>query len=103
MDLHAFFEVPESQNNITVLGHSSIFNNLTEGKSPQLDYYINGRQYNMGYYLAYDIYPKWASLVQAIANSVDYIKRHTRKMLRELSIFYKHGGRSLRNRQEGGV
>ncbi|KAM1221098.1 hypothetical protein ACFX2J_008806 [Malus domestica] len=37
-------------------------------KTPQLDYYINSRQYNMGYYLADDIYPKWATLVQAIPN-----------------------------------
>ncbi|XP_070672198.1 uncharacterized protein [Malus domestica] len=62
------FSVPRSQNDIIVLGRSPLFNNLTEGKSPQLDYYINERQYNMGYYLAYDIYPKWATLVQAIAN-----------------------------------
>ena len=65
---HAFFGVPGSQNDITVLGRSPLFNNLTEGKSPQLDYYINSRQYNMRYYLADDIYPKWATLVQAIPN-----------------------------------
>ncbi|KAM2111173.1 hypothetical protein ACFX1R_013826 [Malus domestica] len=41
---------------------------MSEGKSPQLDYYINDRQYNMGYYLADDIYPKWVTLVQAIPN-----------------------------------
>ncbi|XP_070666797.1 uncharacterized protein, partial [Malus domestica] len=41
---------------------------LAEGKAPQLDYYINGREYNMGYYLADGIYPKWATLVQAIPN-----------------------------------
>ncbi|XP_050125762.1 uncharacterized protein LOC126603038 [Malus sylvestris] len=65
---HAFFGVPSSQNDITVLGRSPLFNNLTEGKAPQLDYYINGREYNMGYYLADGIYPKWATLVQAIPN-----------------------------------
>ncbi|XP_068304282.1 uncharacterized protein, partial [Pyrus communis] len=41
---------------------------LAEGKAPQLHYYINNRQYNMGYYLADGIYPKWATLVQAIPN-----------------------------------
>ena len=62
-----------------------------EGKSPQLNYYINRRQYNMGYYLAGD--PKWATLVQAIANHVDapkggllYTKMHTEKMLRAFGI-----------------
>ena len=65
---HAFFGVPGSQNDITVLGRSPLFNRLTEGKAPQLDYDINCRQYNMGYYLADGIYPKWATLVQAIPN-----------------------------------
>ncbi|XP_068336533.1 protein ALP1-like [Pyrus communis] len=65
---HVFFGVPGSQNDITVLGRSPIFNRLTEGKTPQLDYYINNRQYNMGYYLADNIYTKWATLVQAIPN-----------------------------------
>ncbi|XP_070666798.1 uncharacterized protein [Malus domestica] len=107
---HAFFGVPGSQNNITIFGRSPLFNNLTKGKAPQLDYYINGREYSMGYYLADGIYPKWATLVQAIPNPrndaeklLPYTKRHTRKMLRELSVFYKHGGRSSANRQEGGV
>ncbi|KAM2565696.1 hypothetical protein COP2_009168 [Malus domestica] len=51
-----------------LLGRSPLFNNLTKGKTHQLDYYINNRQYNMRYYLADDIYQKWATLVQAIPN-----------------------------------
>ncbi|KAB2599977.1 hypothetical protein D8674_010248 [Pyrus ussuriensis x Pyrus communis] len=46
--VHAFFGAPGSENDIIVLGHSPLFNNLMEGKAPQLDYYINNRQYNMG-------------------------------------------------------
>ncbi|XP_050115615.1 uncharacterized protein LOC126593561 [Malus sylvestris] len=64
-----------SQNDITVLGHSPLFNDLMEGKSPQLDYFIKGRQYNMRYYLTDDIYPKWATLFQAIGNRVDDAQR----------------------------
>ncbi|XP_068328123.1 uncharacterized protein [Pyrus communis] len=41
---------------------------MAESKSPQLDYYINNCQYNMGYYLSNVIYSKWATLVQAIRN-----------------------------------
>ncbi|XP_068302726.1 uncharacterized protein [Pyrus communis] len=63
------------QNDITVLGHLPLFNNLMEGKSPQLDYYVNGRQYNMRYYLADGIYPRWATLVQAIANPTNDTER----------------------------
>ncbi|XP_062014430.1 uncharacterized protein LOC133730950 [Rosa rugosa] len=63
---HAFFGIPGTQNDITVLGRSPLFDALTEGQSPQLDYHINNHRYNMGYYLANGIYPKWATLVQAI-------------------------------------
>ncbi|XP_068340226.1 uncharacterized protein [Pyrus communis] len=72
---HAFFGVLGSQNDITVLRRSPIFNNLREGKSPQLDYYIKEHQYNMGYYLADGIYPKWVTLVQAIGNPVNDAQR----------------------------
>ncbi|KAB2606267.1 hypothetical protein D8674_005984 [Pyrus ussuriensis x Pyrus communis] len=48
---------------------------IAEGKSPQLDYYVNMRQYNMGYYLADGIYPKWVTLIQAIANPADDAER----------------------------
>ncbi|XP_070665184.1 uncharacterized protein [Malus domestica] len=72
---HAFFGVPGSQNEITILECSPIFNRLTEGKPPQLDYYINDRKYNMGYYLANGIYPKWATLVQAIPNPMNDVEK----------------------------
>ncbi|XP_068314983.1 uncharacterized protein [Pyrus communis] len=48
---------------------------LTEGKAPQLDYYINDHYYNVGYYLANGIYPKWATLVQAIPNPANDVKK----------------------------
>ncbi|XP_068307433.1 uncharacterized protein [Pyrus communis] len=40
---HAFYGVLGSQNDITILGCSALFNTLTEVQAPQLDYYINGR------------------------------------------------------------
>ncbi|XP_048430132.1 uncharacterized protein LOC125472538 [Pyrus x bretschneideri] len=61
-------------NLITALGHSPLFDNLTEGELPQLDYYINDHQYNMGYYLADDIYPKWVTLGSISLN--EYMRRY---------------------------
>ncbi|KAL5572986.1 hypothetical protein UlMin_022583 [Ulmus minor] len=36
------------------------------GISPPAHYIIQGKEYNMGYYLADGIYPKWSTLVQTI-------------------------------------
>ena len=64
----------------------------------------------MGYYLANGIYPKWATLVQAIPNPRNDAEKlftlhqeaYRKDVERTFSIL-KHGGRLLANRQEGGV
>ncbi|XP_024200177.1 uncharacterized protein LOC112203442 [Rosa chinensis] len=63
---HAFFGIPGAQNDLTVLGRSPLFDAVTAGQSPHLNYYMNGTPYEFGYYLADGIYPKWATLVQSI-------------------------------------
>lgn len=63
---HAFFGIPGAQNDITVLGRSPLFDDLTNGYAPQVRYKVNGREHYMTYYLADGIYPKWATLVQSI-------------------------------------
>ncbi|XP_068323228.1 uncharacterized protein [Pyrus communis] len=65
---HGFPGMIRSQNDITVFGHSPLYNRLTGGKAPQLDYYINCHQYNMRYYLVDGIYPKWTTFAQIISN-----------------------------------
>ncbi|KAG7640788.1 Harbinger transposase-derived protein [Arabidopsis suecica] len=57
---------PGSNNGINVLEASHLFANLAEGTAPPASYVINGKPYNMGYYLADGIYPKWSTLVQTI-------------------------------------
>ncbi|KAL5579011.1 hypothetical protein UlMin_011453 [Ulmus minor] len=63
---HAFFSLPGSNNNINVLETSHLFSNFIQGISPPSHYIIQGKEYNMGYYLADDIYPKWSTLIQTI-------------------------------------
>ncbi|XP_020245164.1 protein ALP1-like [Asparagus officinalis] len=63
---HAYFGLPGSNNDINVLEASHLFAKLAEGIAPPAHYVIQGKHYNMGYYLADGIYPKWSTLVQTI-------------------------------------
>ena len=65
---HAFFGMPGSNNDIKVLDASNMFANLQEGCGLSTNYTIMGNHYNMGYYLADDKYPKWATIVQSISH-----------------------------------
>jgi hypothetical protein len=60
------FGVAGANNDITVVNQSPLFTERLQGCDPQVQYYINGRQYNMGYYLTDGIYPQWAVFVKSI-------------------------------------
>ena len=65
---HAYFGMPGSNNDINVLKPSNLFSKLAQGTAPPVNYIIQGNEYNMGYYLADDIYPKWSTIVQTISD-----------------------------------
>ncbi|XP_074314697.1 uncharacterized protein LOC141649929 [Silene latifolia] len=55
---HAFFGTPGACNDINVLNRSPVFDDIYQGKAPEVTYNVNGHTYNMGYYLTDGIYPK---------------------------------------------
>nr|XP_017217028.1 PREDICTED: putative nuclease HARBI1 [Daucus carota subsp. sativus] len=63
---HAFFGVAGSNNDINVLDRSPIFDEVLEGRAPEVNYNVNGNDYNMGYYLTDGIYPECATFVKTI-------------------------------------
>jgi len=63
---HAFFGVAGSNNDINVLNRSPLFTEVVQGRAPEIQFTVNGNEYNMGYYLANGIYPEWATFVKTI-------------------------------------
>ncbi|XP_020262216.1 uncharacterized protein LOC109838163 [Asparagus officinalis] len=55
---HAFLGLPDSLNNINVLDRSPVFDDIESGEAPRVNFTVNGREYNLAYYLADGIYPK---------------------------------------------
>ncbi|XP_062005768.1 uncharacterized protein LOC133722937 [Rosa rugosa] len=53
-------------NNLNVLAKSPLFDELTVGRAPQIQFQVNNRIHNLGYYLADGIYPRWATFVKTI-------------------------------------
>jgi hypothetical protein len=72
----AFFGFLGSLNDINVLNRSPLFQNLTSGTAPQVEYMVNDNKYTMGYYLADGIYPTWATFVKAYQSSQGNKKVH---------------------------
>ncbi|XP_020258921.1 uncharacterized protein LOC109835352 [Asparagus officinalis] len=76
---HAFFGLPGSLNDINMLERSYVFSGLDEGSAPHISYKVNGRPYDMGYYLADGMYPSWATLVKTIPAPQGNKHRHFAK------------------------
>ncbi|XP_004971782.1 uncharacterized protein LOC101758964 [Setaria italica] len=73
---HAYFGMPGSNNDINVFHRSPVFSACLKGHSTPVSFAVNGRTYNMGYYLADGIYPKWAAFVKTIRYPMEQKTRH---------------------------
>ncbi|XP_033136681.1 putative nuclease HARBI1 [Brassica rapa] len=63
---HAFFGAPGTMNDLNILDRSPVFDEIINGNAPEVNFYVNGTEYHLGYYLADGIYPKWATFIQSI-------------------------------------
>ncbi|XP_010682313.3 uncharacterized protein LOC104897188 [Beta vulgaris subsp. vulgaris] len=63
---HAFFGTPGSCNDINVLQRSPVFDDVLQGRAPEVNFSVNGTTYNMGYYLTDGIYPRWSTFIPSI-------------------------------------
>nr|XP_016483769.1 PREDICTED: uncharacterized protein LOC107804399 [Nicotiana tabacum] len=73
---HAYFGMPGTNNDINVLESSHLFSNLANGIAPPARYVIQGKEYDIGYYLADGIYPKWSIIVETIREPRSSKKRY---------------------------
>uniref|UniRef100_A0A0D3A8S6 DDE Tnp4 domain-containing protein n=1 Tax=Brassica oleracea var. oleracea TaxID=109376 RepID=A0A0D3A8S6_BRAOL len=64
---HAFIGPPGTLNDINVLDRSPVFDDIINGRAPQVNFSVNGREYHLVYYLTDAIYPKWATFIQSIS------------------------------------
>ncbi|CAL8167462.1 unnamed protein product [Prunus armeniaca] len=89
---HAFFGVVGSNNDINVLAHFPLFNDVVNGVSPHIQYIVNRNEYNLGYYLADGIYPSWATLVNTISQlhtPKKYYLSKNKRLIRRMSKAFR--------------
>jgi hypothetical protein len=53
---HVYFSLPGSHNDVNVLHHLYVFDDLESSNIVEVNFTINGNKYNIGYYLADGIY-----------------------------------------------
>ncbi|GJS03717.1 ALP1-like protein isoform X1 [Tanacetum coccineum] len=60
-----------ANNDITVLHHSPLFDDLLADNEPVAPYVVNGQPFDKGYYLADGIYPQWSTFVKSFTVARD--------------------------------
>jgi len=63
---HAFFGCPGSFNDLNILHWSNVFQKVYEDRAPKCKFIVNGRKYNIWYFLSDLIHPKWATFLNTI-------------------------------------
>ena len=56
----------DTMNDLNILDRSPVCDEIINGNAPEVNFHVNGREYDLAYYLADGIYPKWAIFIQSI-------------------------------------
>ena len=64
----SYFGIPGANNGLNVLARSDVFEDLLHGRTLPINYEINGNHYDMEYYLADNIYPRYATILKSMKN-----------------------------------
>lgn len=107
---HAYFGLPGSHNDINVLHRSPVFDDVANGRAPDVHFTVNGHDYDLGYYLADGMYPDWVTLVKSISfhsaindRSLPRCKRKLEKMWKEYLVCYVQNFKVLNHQLVCGV
>lgn len=65
---HFFFGMPGSLNDINVLDRSPLLHDIISGRSPAVEYEVNGNNYRIPYWLGDGIYPNHHCFIKSISN-----------------------------------
>ncbi|GKD29652.1 ALP1-like protein isoform X1 [Tanacetum coccineum] len=63
--------LPGADNDLTVLNHSPLFDDLLDDIAPVVSFEVNEVTFEKGYYLADGIYPQWAAFVKSFTVARD--------------------------------
>lgn len=66
-----FFSFGGTNNDINLLSQPSLFRDIVKMTAPPIEFKENRRRYNMGYYLADEINPKWLTFVSSTPHTTD--------------------------------
>ena len=87
---HAFFGLPDGNNNINVLDRSPLVVNMLRGEGHDITFEVNGHTYPRYYLLTDGIYPQWSFFVHPIHVPQGEIKKHYTKMQKGARKDVKH-------------